>query len=321
VKFLSADAITQFRYMDNGDGNVTARDQYYKLSTRVQINIIGDGRTYIQARGESGRSFNSSFDYTGMGMHERYWSYNLKSMFVGQKFGKSLEAQVGGIEYDRGAGTEATYADNDGWLEGYRLTYARPAKGQFVPDKVSATVGYIGDFSQPNLFARLHRLGEPNYVQILAAKKLGKNRDVSAEYDSIQDVSFTREALKWQKLPLVIVDELGVEAITRTSFNPTFGWSGNLSKGIDKKGRLRVGVFYSDMPKGIFLKGSTKLLYNGDSYAYGKRIGPTVRLTPFKDFEVSWWGGARLDETAGTRYRGHISVLYQLASLLNRALR
>jgi hypothetical protein len=46
-----------------------------------------------------------------------------------------------------------------------------------------------------------------------------------------------------------------------------------------------------------------------------------VRLTPFKDFEVSWWGGARLDETAGTRYRGQISVRYQLASLLNRALR
>jgi hypothetical protein len=136
VQFLSADSVSHFRYVDTAPGQVSARDLYYKFSTRVQFNLAGDGSTYLQARGESGRSFAASYDYTGLGKHDAYWSFNLKSLYLGQKIGKHFEAQAGGVEFDRGAGTEATYADNDGWLEGYRLIYA-PKHPNF-PDKVSA---------------------------------------------------------------------------------------------------------------------------------------------------------------------------------------
>jgi hypothetical protein len=43
IKFVSVDSITHFRYMDTAPGKVTARDEFYKLSTRIQINLIGDG--------------------------------------------------------------------------------------------------------------------------------------------------------------------------------------------------------------------------------------------------------------------------------------
>jgi len=320
IQFVTVDSIAHYRYVDSAEGKVGTRDLFYKLSTRVQVNLWGDGKTYLQARGESGRSLAASYDYTGAGLHEAYWSFNLKSLFVGQKLGKHLEAQVGGVEFDQGAGTEATYADNDAWLEGYRLRYTGLGhKG--LPDKVSVTVGYIGDFLQPNVFARFPRMGDENYIQVMASRKLGTGRELSAEFDSIQRIRYTREAFRWQKLPVPVVQDLSLETMIRASDNPTFGWSGSLFRSLERKGRARLGAFYSDMPMGIFLKGQQQVLLNGDSYVLGKRIGPVAKVTPFKDFEISLFGSKRLDNTPGTRYRGQIAVRYQLASLFNRALK
>ena len=320
VRFLSADTIAHYRYVDTGPGKVTVRDLLYKVQTRVQIDLVGDGTTYLQARGESGRNFQASYDFTGIGEHNAEWSFNLKSLYLGQKIGKHLEAQAGGIEYDWGAGTEATYADNDGWLEGYRLRYSGQLH-KFAPDRISLTVGYTGDFLQPNAFARLYRLGDENYIQILAARKLGNTRDLSAELDSIQMIRYLREGFRWQKMPIPVIQDLSLEAITRVSDNPTFGWSGGLSRAMDRKSRLRLGLFYSDMPAKIFLKNGSAVFLNGDCYPPGKRIGPTAKLVPFPNAEISLFGGARLDDTPGTRYRGQIAFRYQFASLLNRALR
>jgi hypothetical protein len=320
IQLLTADAITHFRYMDAGPGNVTARDEYYKISTRVQINFVGDGTTYLQARGESGRNFVSSYEYTGIGLHQRYWSFNLKSLYLGQKIGRHMEAQAGGVEYDPGVGTEATYADNDGWLEGYRLRFI--GLGYGLPDKVSMTVGYVGDYAQPNVLARLHRMGDENYIQLLAVQKLGKSRDLSVEFDSLQTIRLAREAFRWQKVPLpVVAPDLTIEAISRASDNPTFGWAASLARNLDQKGRFRSGIFYSDIPTGMFQRGGSQVFRNGDCYALGKRVGPTFRVAPFKDFDITLFGSDRLDQTPGTRYRGQIAVHYQLASLLNRTVR
>ena len=319
IQFVSLDGITHFRYVDNDPGKVTARDEYYKVSAVLRISLQGEGQTYLQARGESGRAFNSSYDYTGIGLHDRYWSFNLKSLFIGQRFGSRWEAQAGGIEYDRGAGTEATYADNDGWLEGYRLHYNAPHR-TFLPDLISATVGYAGDFKQPNVFARMPRMGDENYFQLMARKQVGKNRDISAEFDSLQGIRYTREAAHLQKLPLIAIDELYAEALSRATDDPSFGWSGSVFKALDPKGRVRLGAFITDMPKGIFLKNGETIFMNGDSYVLGERMGPTVRFIPVKNLEVSLFGSGRLDSSSTPRYRGQIAVRYQFADLLNRVL-
>jgi hypothetical protein len=268
------------------------------------------------ARGESGRNFISSYDYTGIGLHPAYWSFNLKSLYFGQRIGEHVEAQAGGIEFDPGAGSEMTYADNDAWLEGYRLVYARP--GHNSPEKISVTVGYVGDYSKPNVFSRLPRMGDENYFQVLAMKKIGPTRDLSAEFDSIQTIRYSRQALRWRKLPVPVRPDLTLEAITRATDNPSFGWAGSLNRDMDRKARVRAGMFYSDIPKVMFQSGTHQIFWNGDSYVPGKRIGPTVKLAPLKNFDVTLFGSSRLDSTPGTRYRGQIAVHYQLASLLNR---
>jgi len=320
LQFLGAETVERFRYIDKAPGKVTDRDLQYRISTRVQVNLLGDGATYVQARGETGRNFTAGYDYTGVGRNPAYWSFNVKSLFVGQKIGHHWEAQAGGIEYDWGAGTEATYADNDAWLEGYRMRYTGAGHG-ILPDKMSVTIGFVGDFLEPNAFERLHRMGDENYIQMLASKKLGKNREFSAEFDSLQGIRYSRDALHWSKLPLFVIDELSVEALTRASNDPGFGWFSSLYRTLDPKARFRMGVFYSDMPKGIFLHGKATVLQNGDSYALGKRIGPTFRFSPVKNFDVTLFGSGRLDATPGARYRGQVAVRYQFAGLLNRLLR
>ena len=317
IRFLSADAITHYRYVDAAPGKVSTRDVFYKVSTRLQINFTGHERTSLQLRAESGRNFQGSYDYTGWGMHEGYWSFNLKSLFLTQRIGKHLAAQAGGIEFDRGAGTEATYADNDGWLEGYRLAYSGEA-GSFLPEKISLSVGYVGDFFQPNVFARLPRMAEENYVQILASRHVGPDREGSVEFDLIQTIRYVRSALHWQKIPLHIVDEAYLEAIARASDDMRFGWSSSLFKTLDAKQRVKLGAFYSDMPDPIFQRGKTLIFENGDSYVFGKRIGPTVSWTLPRSFEVSLFASRRLDENPGPRYRAQVAVRYQFAPFLNR---
>ena len=100
----------------------------------------------------------------------------MKSLFWGQKFGPHAEAQVGGIEFDRGAGSESTYADNDAFLVGYRMRLLGAGQG-WQPEQFSVTVGHIGDFTRPNFFSRAHRLGEANYVQVLARKGFGEDHN------------------------------------------------------------------------------------------------------------------------------------------------
>ena len=319
LMFVNMESDFRYRYLDRGASRVSDRDFQHKISTQLQINLRSNGATYLSMRGETGRSFSSSWDYNGKGLNRGYWSYNLKSFYLGHKIGAGLEAQVGGIEFDRGAGSEATYADNDGWMEGYRLRYSNK-KLRLAPDKYSITIGYVGDFARPNFFERASRMGEINYLQALASKDFG-NKSVSAEFDTVGGVRYTREAIRAKKLSFVVVDELQVESIARLSGHARFGWSANLAKDIGEAKRIRLGVFYSDIPSRMFVNAKTTVLLNGDSYALGRRIGPVGRYTPAKNLEVSFFASTRLDSVPGCRYRAQLAVKYQFADALNRVLK
>jgi hypothetical protein len=53
----------------------------------------------------------------------------------------------------------------------------------------------------------------------------------------------------------------------------------------------------------------------------GERLGPTVRIIPVKNFEVSLFGSDRLDKSSSPRHRGQVAVCYHFGDLLNRSLR
>ena len=114
-------ASLHYRYTDAGPHQGNGSRPPLQIEHSREDQFVG-GWEYLRGVARRIRqNFQVSFDYTGVGMNKSRWSYNVKSFYAGQKIGSHLEAQAGGIEYDRGAGTEATYADNDGWLDGYRL--------------------------------------------------------------------------------------------------------------------------------------------------------------------------------------------------------
>jgi hypothetical protein len=321
IQFLAFEGGLRYRYIDKAPSQITTRDQQYKISAKVKLDLVPEGRTYLQFRSETGSSFASSWTNSGIGLGRRTWAFNVKSFFLGQKFGKHIEAQFGGLEYDQGAGSEATYTDNDGWLVGYRARVTTSGRG-WLPDKFSVTAGYVGDLKTPSVYSRFHRMGDLNYFQVLAQKKFGKNREASAEFDSIEEISYARGAFRWKNVPARVFDEVLVEAITRANRNAAFGWSATLSKTFDAKSQWRAALLYSDIPTQVFNKTGQQILLNGDAIVLGKHGGAAIRFNPAKDLELSVLGSRKLDHTPNAaRWLGQVMVRYQFAGMLNRLLR
>ncbi|MBZ5657560.1 MAG: hypothetical protein LAO56_20015 [Acidobacteriia bacterium] len=130
LQFLNAEVASRYVYQDVAAGQVAERDLAYRVTTTVRLNVISGGSTYFQMRGENGPAFDGGFQSTGVGSPGTF-NLNVKSLFIGQRFGSYVEAQAGGIEYDRGAGSDITYAAGEAWLTGYRLSV-----NHFIPHGV-----------------------------------------------------------------------------------------------------------------------------------------------------------------------------------------
>jgi len=325
VKFVTLDLGTRYRYMDTRAGKVTSRDQQYRISSKLQIDLVPEGRTYFQMRFESGSRFNSSWSNTGMGLNNKQWVFNVKTFYLGQKLGNHVEAQVGGLEFDRGAGSEATSADNDGFLVGYRGVISTSGKG-WKPSKVSVTVGFVGDLGIVNVYNRLyHRMGNVNYAQILVQKAFNKKHEASVEYNTLEGIDYVRGAYRWKKIPARIFDEVNVEVLSRADENPTFGWMTTLGKSLGHSNPFKLAVIYSDVPKQMFNKSGVQVFENGDGHSLGKRVGGNLTFSPIpaaKDFSVNFFASRRMDASNnGPRWRAQVVASYKLAGLANKLFR
>ena len=85
-----------------------------------------------------------SWNNTAIGTPNGYAS----NLFVKQLFGsaipaKGIEIQAGGLGIVKGENSEITSYDNDGYIEGERVSIKRPRT--FHVDELSVSVGYLGD--------------------------------------------------------------------------------------------------------------------------------------------------------------------------------
>ena len=316
VKVIQAEAGGRLRYLDNGPHAVTQRDLHYKFGARFTVSLTKSENTYVHVRAETGDSFNNDHNYTAAGLGSRVNTFNVKDIFFGHEIRERAEVQAGGLDYDRGAGSEATYADNDGWLEGYRVVL-KGRGASLLPNRLSFTAGYVGDLKQPDFFRRLHRLKQLNYIQILGQKSLGAKTETSAEFTGINGIPFFRAGITRKNPSLRVVDDIILEAIVRTGHNTALGWSSTVSRKLDSPGHWRCSATYSDTPTKLFERKGTHFWQSGDKMSLGKRLGATLYFSPLHDFEVIWFASRRLDATPGTRYRAQLVVRYQLASLLS----
>jgi hypothetical protein len=312
----TADVYTRYRYIDTNAGTVTADDLQYRFTGRFRVNIPKTG-TYFGSRVETGSSIGSSWSNTGIGRSKSEWTLNAKTIFIGQKLGKKAAIEVGAMDMEQGAGSEATYADVDTWTEGYRLRLT-DLEGKYMPSKISATFGFIGDFNTPNAFARLYRLGEVNYAQILAEKKLTRAIRASAEYDRLRGIDLFRTAAKVSLPNSWWINDAQVENVVRVAPRATSGWAFNLVKSKNRLGWLNPGIYYSHLPTGVYKVGTQQALLNGDVYGTGKRIGFTTKYQATKALDFSTLITRKLDSDPGFRWRAQIVARYQVAPLLNQ---
>jgi hypothetical protein len=240
LEVTQADAYARYRYIDNQVGAVTSDDLQYRFTMRPKVKIPRVG-TYFGSRIETGSSFSSSWSNSGVGTSPKEWVLNAKTFFVGQRIGSRSEVDVGAMDVEQGAGTEATYTDLDAYTEGYRLRLHNLG-GRYSPSKIVLHIGYLGDFNQVNAFSRLYRLGEVNYVQVLAEKSIEKWAVTSLQFDRLSGFNLLRGAVKFNLQGSYWINEARVEAVGRMNKDAAGGWALHLTKTKGRTGKFNPGV-------------------------------------------------------------------------------
>lgn len=316
VNISEVQAATRFNYMDRGPGAVTSRGLQYRLRVGYEVELAGEGATYFAMRAETGPSFDSSWNNSGIGRDPVYTGFHVKSFYLGQKIGRHLELQAGGLDFDRGPGTDHLAASEDGYLVGYRLI-VRGKDHAWTPDRTVVTIGHTESFHQPDLFKNLH-FASLSYMQLLVQKKIGDNATVEADINSIRNVWLTRQALKLEDVWAPVIDEAIIELIQRTSQTKSIGWSAVVTHPFDRAKRWKLEVIYADVPNKLFFKDGEPILINREELEFGKHFALGAVWRPHRATSVGVFAGRQLDHSDNKRWIAQAFVTYDYAGLLNR---
>lgn len=313
-RIVEMETSTRFNYVDREGGGVIDRGIQYRLRIQPRLDLLGGGTTYLAARAETGKGFNNSWNETPADLYPGQTIFNVKSLGIYQKVGSHAKFSAGGLEFDHGEGNDETYVSHDGFMTGYRTVFTEIAP--WMPQKISVTAGYVGDFDKANIFSRF-RMDRANYIQALAQQQLTPGLGGSTELDSIEGALYNRDALRYQHAGPI--DEVVAEVVVRGSDRSTFGWSSELHKEFGPN--LHTELIYADLPTRMYLVGGNQVLQNRGEIGLGKRLagGATRKLT--NDYTVGVFASRLVDHTPGQRWVAQAGVSYQFASLLNRVLR
>ena len=124
-----------------------------------------------------------------------------------------FELQYGGLDINRGAASEITTYDNDGYIAGERLLIKRPQNLFF--NEISVTYAYLGDLYTPNFFARADRLTHTNYHQFLVRKEIAKRVNASFDYTWQNKSNTLRQAVQVKIPELRVIDSARIETYER----------------------------------------------------------------------------------------------------------
>ena len=264
---------TRYRYVRSSGGQTTPVQQYQALA-RGRFKFDPKGKYSVVGVITTGNTISSGWNLTGLGAGDPQADFYAKQLYFEAKPIKPLAIQFGGISPNNGENTEITGYDNDAYLMGERVRVLDPKRFYF--DEISATNGFIGDPTRPNVFRRFKRLGKSNYHQILIRKTISKRASFSADYTFDSGTDMLRQAVKVNVPELKVVDSVRFENYERLDPRPGYGFG--------LTGEKKV------TPKLNFIGGITKISHvflNGDRYARGTRIylGATYKIT--REFSIN----------------------------------
>lgn len=301
INLRTASLSTRYNYIENSAQSVTNNQGQYQAAFKGAFLLGPDGRLSLEAGVFPGSRFSSGWSGTGWGTSELRTNLYLKQLYLSAKPICGLELQYGGLYFNQGVSTEITGYDYDGYLTGERARVTRP--GSFFFDEISITYAYVGEFDQPSVLKRLHRLKQSNYHQFLVAKMIGPRILVSADYTSQSGIKTLREALRVHTKELRLIDVLHFENYQVAGSDSGYGFAAYGEKKIYSK--VSVG--------GGFAQHDRAGLYS-DRFAPGKRIFVNLQmeLTPSFSISTSYTQAIRNSLETNPRTRLDVALNYDL---------
>jgi hypothetical protein len=260
--------------------------------------FIGGGTTQANLKSIPGMSTADRLDAINSGPQGAVypsggWAILPRQLYLDIKPAAGFEIQYGSLGFNRGAGSEITTFDEDGYIAGQRVVVRKPQYLYF--DEISVTYAYFGDILTPNFFHRYQRMTQSNYHQFLLRKKLTRWLDVSADYTyevthTIREAAYIKT--KWAKA----VDAVRVEAYQRPfdAYNVDTdhylsgsGFAITAEKAVNKKISLAAGFADIDFDYDVYAHNGNNSIWafalNGDSWGTGKRpfVRATINVTPY----------------------------------------
>jgi hypothetical protein len=277
IDFQAGSIETRYRHIQSSAGITVANQLQHKQAFKGALKLDAAGRYTIQSLSETGNNFTGSWDATGAGTGDPTWNFRVRRLYAQAVPTKGIELAAGSFDALRGESTEITTLDNDAYLEGYRGSVKRPAT--LYVDEVSVTLAYLGDLTTTNVFDRLDRMGDHNYSQVLAVKRLSlarnEHRDnadevgISGSWTVLEGVDTVSQAVRLTSRRLRVVDSIRFEQYWRISGERGYGFALLAEQALTR--RLTAGGGFSHIDRDF-------LPLNGDRYGRGKRFFGEGRL-------------------------------------------
>jgi hypothetical protein len=332
-RWLEVDALSfSMRYRNSYDtqGIHAFNNGQQKSLVSGKFKFDKDGKYFVGFRASSGRYFNWSYaSFTGLDYKQgaaaafnaytpqrqdvvlnafyldpnaslilseesaRGWEFYIRDLYLSATPIKGITFEFGALPIERGAGSEITTYDDDGYISGERIRVRAPEHLYF--DQIAVTTAYLGDVFKPNFFDRYERLSQWNYRQALLEKHFGSRFKGSADFTWLTGTRTMREAGLVKIPETKALDSVRVELYQRLNdvylpgilTKAASGWSFTASKTFAKRYTVEAGYASVDDDYGVY-SGDGVLVasafgLNGDSYQVGKRFftKADIKLAPY----------------------------------------
>jgi hypothetical protein len=254
---------SRYRFAANSKDATTSDQLQYRDTFRARFNIDPEKRYTINVGFFSGNSFIGGWDNWGVGNNT---TLDGKDNYVKQLYASAaplngLELQYGGIYVNRGETDEFISYDDDGYLVGERVSVRRAR--ELYLDEISVTRAAIGPLNTPNLGSRWDGLKNPNYTQLLGAKRIGKMIGASIDYTRQSGADTFRAAVTLHFSKDAPVGTVRYEQYRRVNAQPAAGFGLWAERAVTKHARVQGGYMTVDQFYGGL---------NGDRMLSGRRF-------------------------------------------------
>jgi hypothetical protein len=279
---------SRFRWVRANDGRITSSTHQLQPTVRARVLFDQAARYSLHVGAFGGSQFVSGWNNTGAGLGEFAGDFNIKQLFLAAEPVPGLEFQAGGLYFVRGENTEITSYDNDAFVVGERVTVRRP---RGVLSQLVATIGHIGDYRTPGVFARLDTMVDFNYGQLLIGARVGPRVNLSADYTYEDGRDILREGLM-VRVPDAArpLTALRVEAYQRVSDEAGQGF--NVGGDLRLSRAFTVTAGFAHVDRGYLIPGFTSP--NADRFERGTRFYSQGTYALTKDLSIGWFQGEAL---------------------------